>query len=90
MVREQCVKQVPYTVCKPVCYEKTINTVACVAKQVPYTVTRCVPRVVCKEVPVQVCCPMPRCPTPCCKPCKKCCPTPCCDAPQAAAAGCGG
>jgi hypothetical protein len=25
------------------------------------TVTRCVPKVICKQVPVQVCCPVPSC-----------------------------
>ena len=45
-----------------------------VPKQVAYTVTRCVPRVVCKQVPVQVCCPVPAC----------------CEAPKACGpAGCG-
>ncbi len=37
---------VAYTVCKPVCYTKTINCTQLVAKQVPYTVTRCVPKTV--------------------------------------------
>jgi hypothetical protein len=58
MVAEKCVKQVPYTVCKPVHTTKTINVTRCVPKQVAYTVTRCVPKVVCKQVPVQVCCPV--------------------------------
>ena len=54
MVAEKCVKQVPYTVCKPVHYTKTIQVTRCVPKQVAYTVTRCCPKVVCKQVPVQV------------------------------------
>jgi hypothetical protein len=59
-MEKQCVtKQVPYTVCKPVCYTKTIQCPQRVCKEVPYTVTKCVPRVVCKEVPVTVCCPPP-------------------------------
>ena len=74
-------KQVPYTVCKPVCYEKTINCMQWVCKQVPYTVTRCVPRVVCKQVPVQVCCPVPCCPKSCCQ------AAPSCEAPKACAGG---
>jgi len=61
MVQEQRVKQVPYTVCKPVCYTKTVTCTKLVPKQVAYTVTRCVPVVVCKQVPVQVCCPVPTC-----------------------------
>ena len=63
MVEETCVKQVPYTICKPVHYTKTIQCEHCVPKQVAYTVTRCVPKVVCMEVPVQVCCPCPCEPT---------------------------
>jgi len=31
----------------------------CVAHKVPYTVTRCVPKVVCRQVAVKVCCPAP-------------------------------
>jgi hypothetical protein len=61
MVAEQCVKTVPYTVCKPVCYTKTVDCVRLVPVKVPYTVTRCVPVVVCKQVPVQVCAPVPEC-----------------------------
>ena len=49
MVPETCVKQIPYTVCKPVCYTKTIDCWKLVPKCVPYTVTRCVPVVVCKQ-----------------------------------------
>ena len=49
MVPQQCVKQVPYTVCKPVCCTKTVNSWKMVPKQVPYTVTCCVPVVVCSN-----------------------------------------
>jgi len=63
MVAEKCVKRVPYTICKPVHSTKTIQVSRCVPKQVAYTVTRCCPKVVCKQVPVQVCCP-----APCCEP----------------------
>jgi hypothetical protein len=47
-----------------------------VAKKVPYTVTRCVPRVVCCEVPTKVwkCVPTE---------CKPACCDPACDAPVA-------
>ena len=62
MVSQTCVKQIPYTVCKPVCCPQTITCSHLVAKQVPYTVTRCVPRVICTQVPVKVCCPVPACP----------------------------
>ncbi len=69
MVRQTCTRRVPYTVCKPVCYEKTIHCTKYVPKKVPYTVTRCVPKVVCKQVPVKVCCPIPHCCEPaCCEP----------------------
>ena len=38
-----------------------------VAEQVPYQVTLCIPHVVCKQIAVQVCCPVPCCcPAPCC------------------------
>ena len=43
MVQEQCVKQVPYTICKPVHYTKTVQCCHKEPKQVAYTVTRCVP-----------------------------------------------
>ena len=42
-MQKQCVKQVPYTICKPVHYTKTIQCCHMVPKQVAYTVTRCVP-----------------------------------------------
>jgi len=54
MVPETCVKNECYTVMKPVCYEKTVMDCKLVAKQVPFTVTKCVPKVVTYEVPVQV------------------------------------
>jgi len=56
MIAEKCVKSVPYTICKPVHYTKTIQCTRYEPKQVAYTVTRCVPKVVCKQVPVKVCC----------------------------------
>jgi hypothetical protein len=68
MVAEKVVRKVPYTVCKPVRYEQTVPYVRWVPKQVSYTVTRCVPKVVYKEVPVTVCCRVP-----CCRRCPRCC-----------------
>jgi hypothetical protein len=68
---------VPYTVCKPVCYTKTIQCSKLVPKCVPYTVTRCVPVVVCKQVPVTVCCPVPCCKSRCCEEVKACAPAGC-------------
>ena len=50
MVREKCVKQVPVCVTKPVHYTKTIDVCRLVPKKVAYTVTRCVPKVVWREV----------------------------------------
>jgi hypothetical protein len=69
LVPQECVRQVPYWVCKPVQETQTVHCVRYVPKQVAYTVTRCVPRLVCKEVPVTVCCPLLRCCDPCCEPC---------------------
>jgi hypothetical protein len=64
MAPVECIRKVPYTVCRPVCYEKTEERPRVVVKQVPYTVTCCVPRVVCKQVPVEVCSPVPQCCAP--------------------------
>ena len=57
MVPEQRTKTVCYSVCVPVCEQRTIKCYKCVPRKVPYTVTRCVRRVYCKQVPVCVCCP---------------------------------
>lgn len=61
MVAEQRTVQVPYTVCRAEQYQKMVPCCRYVAKQVPYTVTQCVPRVVTVQVPLQVCCPTPSC-----------------------------
>ena len=69
-VCEQMVQRIPYQVCHTVCEQHTrqvpvvtYHTVQevhtckvpiCVPTQVPYTVDRCVPRTVCKTIPV--CC----------------------------------
>ncbi|MGQ9821176.1 MAG: hypothetical protein ACUVQK_04890, partial [Thermogutta sp.] len=58
MVPTTCVKRVACRVMKPVTCTKTVYDVCWNKKQVPYTVTRCVPRVVCEMVPVRVCCPV--------------------------------
>jgi len=60
---------VPMTICrkvelpgmKPVDVEKPDVIKRVVEKHVPYTVTLCIPHLVCKQVPVQVCCPVPCC-----------------------------
>ena len=69
-VCEQMVQRVPYQVCRTVCEQHTrqvpvvtYHTVQevhtckvpiCVPTQVPYTVDRCVPRTVCKTIPVSL------------------------------------
>jgi nitrogen fixation protein FixH len=75
MVRECRSREVAYNVCRmvpeirtrtvaaPVCravqYEETVNSVSYVPRQMPYTVSRCVPRVVCTESPIRVFTPVP-------------------------------
>jgi hypothetical protein len=54
-----CLQKVPVKVIREVPEDKPIETVRLVAKQVPYTITCCVPKTVCVEVPVTVCCPVP-------------------------------
>jgi hypothetical protein len=67
-VTEECSKEVQYKVCTlvkecrtrqvPVCktfpvhYTKSIDVVRYVPTRVPYTVTRCVPTTICREVPL--------------------------------------
>ena len=51
MVKEACTKQVPVCTTRPVHYTKTVDVVRMVPKKVAYTVTRCVPTTVCREVP---------------------------------------
>ncbi|MCA9237725.1 MAG: hypothetical protein KDA44_19765, partial [Planctomycetales bacterium] len=62
MVPETRTKTCCYTVCKKVCEQKTVNCYRCVPRKEAYTVTRCCPKIVCKQVPVCVCCPC----DPCC------------------------
>ena len=50
MVREKCTKLVPMCVTKPVHFTKTVEVCRLVPKQVPCTVIRCVPKVVCRKV----------------------------------------
>jgi hypothetical protein len=51
MVKECRTKQVPVYTTRPVHYTKTIDVVRMVPKKVAYTVTRCVPTTVYREVP---------------------------------------
>jgi hypothetical protein len=60
MAPVQCVRKVPYTVCRPVSYQKTEERPRVVVKQVPYTVTCCVPKVV-----GGACAPAAQCYAPC-------------------------
>ena len=50
MVEEKCVKQVPVCTTRPVHFTKTVEVCRMVPKKVPYTVIRCVPKVVYREV----------------------------------------
>lgn len=61
MTQVQCVRKVPYTVYRPVAYQKTVERPRVVIKQVPYTVTCRTPKPVCKPVPVDVCAPAKPC-----------------------------
>lgn len=54
-------RKVPYTTFQPVDTQKPVVTKRIVVEEVPYKVTVCVPRIVTKMVPVQVCCPVPCC-----------------------------
>jgi len=51
MVQETCTKQVPFCITKPVHYTKTIEVTKLVPTKVAYTVTKCVPKTVYREVP---------------------------------------
>jgi hypothetical protein len=51
MVKETRTKQVPVCTTRPVHSTKTVDVVRMVPKQVAYTVTRCVPKTVYREVP---------------------------------------
>jgi hypothetical protein len=55
----EIMRKAPFTVVRAVSYQKTEERPRVVEKQVPYTVTVCVP-----QVPVDVCSPVP----PCCAP----------------------
>ena len=61
-----CMKMVPCKVFKPVPDQKTEKIVRIVETQEPYTVPVCVCKEVVKEVPVEVCCPVPCCCRPTC------------------------
>jgi hypothetical protein len=66
MEMKKVVRKVPCTVLRPVCYQTVEDRIRLVAKQVPCTVTVCVPRVVCKPAPIDDCSPLPKCCTPAC------------------------
>jgi hypothetical protein len=54
----QCIRKAPYTVCRPVHYQKTVERPRVVVKQVPYTITCRIPK---PAVPVDVCAPAKPC-----------------------------
>jgi hypothetical protein len=58
MVPVEILRKVPHTVYRPVCYQKVEERPRVVVKQVPYTVTICVPKAVSKPIPV--CAPVPK------------------------------
>jgi len=64
MVRQTCTRKVPYTVCKRVCCTKMVITKRCVPRCVTCRGVRCVPRVVCRKVPVCGCCNPSACAAP--------------------------
>ncbi len=64
MTPVECMRKVPRTVYRAVSDKKPEERTRVVVQQIPYTVTCCVPKVVCKEVPVEVCSPV----APCCAP----------------------
>ena len=55
-VKETHTKQVPYCVTRPVHYTKIIDVCRLVPKKVAYTVTKCVPKTVWREVPCEPSC----------------------------------
>ncbi|MCO6042544.1 hypothetical protein NG895_01360, partial [Aeoliella sp. ICT_H6.2] len=61
MVPECRTKTVCYNVCVPQCCSKTVTCYKTECRKVPYTVTKCVPRKVCEQVPCKVLCTNPAC-----------------------------
>jgi hypothetical protein len=61
LVPIQVCRKVPEIGYRAVAGEETVQVRRIVAKLVPHPITLCVPKVVWKQVPVQVCCPVPRC-----------------------------
>jgi hypothetical protein len=79
MVPVEIIKKVPYTVVVPKQVQKTEKVPRTVVAMEPYTVTVCIPHEICKQVPVQVCCPKSCCcGGECCG--GKCCDGGCCQA----------
>ena len=60
-------RKYPYPTFQTKEVEKEVVTTRITAEEVPYKFTACIPRVVIKMVPVQICCPVPccRCETGC-------------------------
>ena len=60
----QVLRKCPYTTVHEVIVEEEIERPRLTCKLVKEEIITCIPHVVCKQVPVQVCCP-----TPCCQGC---------------------
>ena len=72
LVPVQVLKKCPYTTVREVIEEQEIERPRLTCKLVKEEIIICVPHVVCKQVPVRVCCP-----TPCCQRCAIVAPVPC-------------
>lgn len=59
MTQQVCTRRVPYTTCRQVCETKMVSRRYCVPRQITETKVICVPRTVCRQVPVQVTCNTP-------------------------------
>jgi hypothetical protein len=81
MQTQTCKRRVPYCVPRQVCETRYVTRAKCVPRQVMVRKTRCVPRVVCRQVPCEPGCPAPGCPTPPCAAPMECVP-PVCAGPE--------
>jgi hypothetical protein len=56
MQQEVRTRRVPYTTCRQVCETRMVTKTKCIPRQIVETKIICVPRTVCRQVPVQTCC----------------------------------
>ena len=56
MTQEVRTRKVPYTTCRQVCETKMVTKTKCVPRQIVESEVICVPRKVCRMVPVQTAC----------------------------------